>query len=102
MDERKNNIDIEKKDNNIPLNSLHSRQMENLIKTLSNPRFLGSIHLNKQIDKNFSSIGNLMRSEYQSKLEKSMRNVIFNPFTKILIIVIVIFNIIWFSLNYIF
>ena len=100
MDKRKYKNDIEEKENNLPFNSIYSRQMENLIKSLSNPRFLGSLHLNKQLDKNYSSMEDIIKREYQSKLDKFMRNVLFNPFTKILIIIIVIFNILWFSLNY--
>ncbi|MBY8981923.1 MAG: hypothetical protein KGD57_03180, partial [Candidatus Lokiarchaeota archaeon] len=97
MEDHKNNKDIEENNNNLRFNSIYSSQLDNIIKNLTKPRFLGSIHLEKQVNNNISSIENLIKNEHQSKLDKSIRNSIFNPFTKILIIIIVLFNILWFS-----
>ena len=74
--------------------------LNNLIHNLSNPRFLGSIHLKKEMNPNYSQVENLISNENELKLTKTLKNTIFNPVTKILIISAIVFNIIWFLLLY--
>ncbi|MFW9897654.1 MAG: hypothetical protein ACFFDO_00135 [Candidatus Thorarchaeota archaeon] len=81
------------------LNLLSSEALENSIKNLTNPRFLGSIHMkNLRPNTNFSSIENLLKGELELKINKSLKNTIFNPIAKILIILMITFNIIWITI----
>ena len=73
-----------------------SNHLDFLIKRLSNPGFLGSIHLKKEMNPNYRQIENVLASEHELKLTQSLKNTIFNPVTKILIILAIIFNIFWF------
>ncbi len=86
--------------NKIPL--LSSNNLENAIKNLSKPRFLGSIHLKEQLGPRSNSIENLIDSELKLKITKSLKNTLLNPLTKILIISSIIFYLIWFLLVFIF
>jgi hypothetical protein len=79
-----------------------SNNIDYIIKNLSNPRFLGSIHLKKEMNPNYNQIKDLIMSDNQEKLTKSLKSSIFNPLTKILIIAAVIFNVIWFTIAYLF
>jgi hypothetical protein len=78
---------------------LSSEALENSIKNLTNPRFLGSIHIkNMSPTQNFSSVDSLLQGELELKINKSLKNTIFNPVTKILILSMIIFNILWITL----
>ena len=79
-----------------------SNNLNFLIKNLSSPRFLGSIHLKKEMNPNYNQVKDLLMSDNQVKLTKSLKSTIFNPLTKILIISAVIFNVFWFVLSYLF
>ncbi|MHA1292736.1 MAG: hypothetical protein ACTSQJ_08735 [Promethearchaeota archaeon] len=83
------------------INKIHllsSKDLENSIKRLMYPGFLGSIHLNKRaMINNFHTVENLIKGELELKLTKSLKNTIFNPITKALILITLIFNILWFS-----
>jgi len=80
---------------------LSSTDLANSIKNLSNPRFLGSIHLKStNRNPNFSSVDNLLSGELELNVNKSLKNILFNPITKILILLMVIFNLLWFLLLY--
>jgi len=81
----------------LPSNNLSSR-----IKNLSNPRFLGSIHLRKEMNPIYHQVKNLIANENELKLNKSLKNTLFNPVTKILIILAALFNVIWVLSSYIF
>ncbi len=72
-----------------------SDALANSINNLSKPRFLGSIHMNKEFLSNFSSVENLLNGELEMKINKSLKNTLFNPITKILIIITIIFNLVW-------
>lgn len=88
-----------------PINKIKlfsSNNLENIIKGLSKPRFLGSIHLKNETHTNINPVGNLIESELKLKMTKALKNTLFNPVTRILIISAIIFNIIWFTLIYIF
>ncbi|MHA1913215.1 MAG: hypothetical protein ACW986_16935 [Promethearchaeota archaeon] len=97
--------DIENTIDNGSLNRtsfIPSNNLTFLINNLSNPRFLGSIHLKKEMNPNYNQVKELIMSDNQVKLTKSLKSTIFNPLTKILIISTVIFNIFWFTLAYLF
>jgi hypothetical protein len=79
----------------------YSDALSNSINNLSKPRFLGSIHMNKELVSNFSSVENLLNSELEMKLNKSLKNTLFNPITKFLILLTIIFNLVWLILLYI-
>ncbi len=84
------------------LNGLFSSDaLSNSINNLSKPRFLGSIHMNKELVNNFGSVGNLLNGELEMKLNKSLKNTLFNPITKFLILLTIIFNLVWLLLLYI-
>jgi len=85
--------ETEKKKENTGL--LSSDALSNSINNLSKPRFLGSIHMNKEFLGNFSSVENLIQGELEMKLNKSLKNTLFNPITKILILITIIFNLVW-------
>lgn len=81
---------------------LYSNHLNNLISNISNPRFLGSIHMKKTLSHNNNSVENLIENELKQNLTKSLKNTLFNPVTKILILLAIVFNIIWFLLIAIF
>ena len=76
---------------------LYSNNLDNIIRNLSNPRFLGSIHMKKTIS-NRNSVENLIEDELKLKMTKTLKNTLVNPVTKILIILAIVFNLIWFLL----
>ena len=72
-----------------------SNNLDYIIKSLSNPRFLGSIHLKKEMNPNYHQVEKVLSSEHELKLTRSLKNSIFNPVTKFLIITAIIFNLVW-------
>ncbi|TFG26876.1 MAG: hypothetical protein EU532_08800 [Promethearchaeota archaeon] len=76
-------------------NLLSSDALSNSIKNLSNPRFLGSIHMNKQFVSNFSSVENLLNGELEMRINRSLKNTLINPITKVLILITILFNLLW-------
>ena len=81
---------------------LYSNNLKSIISNLSNPRFLGSIHLKKETSPSINPVENLIEDELKLKLTKSLKNTLFNPLTKILIILAIVFNLFWFLLITIF
>jgi len=78
------------------LSLLSSDALDNSIKNLTRPTFLGSIHMkNMYPNTNFSSIENILKGQLELKINKSLKNATLNPITKVLIILMVIFNIVW-------
>jgi len=78
------------------LNLLSSEALSNKIKNITNPSFLGSIHMKTaHPTSNFSSVDNLLKGELELKLNKSLKSTMSNPITKILVLLMIIFNIIW-------
>jgi hypothetical protein len=73
----------------------YSNHLQNIIQSLSSPRFLGSVHMKNATSTN-NSIENLVESELQLKTTKALKSTLFNPVTKILIILAIVFNLIWF------
>ncbi len=82
-------------------NLISSKQLEYQIKSLSRPKFLGSIHLQKEmaLNSNVLPIQSVLNTELETKLDKSLKSTIFNPITKILIIITLLFNIFWLILT---
>ena len=76
-------------------NLLSSDALSNSIKNLSNPRFLGSIHMNKQFVSNFNSVENLLNGELEMRINRSLKNTLINPITKVLILITILFNLFW-------
>ncbi|MFX1377303.1 MAG: hypothetical protein ACFFA0_16005 [Promethearchaeota archaeon] len=97
-DNNKNNIINEGSSDRISF--VPSNNLDFLINKLSNPNFLGSFHLKKEINPNYHQVENILGNEHDLKLTRSLKNTIFNPITKILIISAIIFNIIWFLSRY--
>ena len=80
--------------------SLSSNYLHDIIKNISRPKFLGSIHLKNDTNTYNRSVENLLKGELEGKLTKSLKNASLNPITKTLIILVLVFNIIWFFLIY--
>ncbi len=100
MKETNINKELEKNDKGYLLSS---NQLEESIKNLSSPRFLGSIHLkNTTRNSNFSSVDNLLSGELELNVNKSLKNMLFNPITKILVLLMISFNLLWFLFLYLF
>lgn len=97
-----NNDNIKKEEGKIKINLLSPKQIDSFIKNLSNPRFLGSIHMNKENMQHDSSIENLIKGELEHKVNDSLKSSMFNPITKALILIAIIFNILWFTLKFLF
>lgn len=73
-----------------------SDSLNNAIKNLSNPRFLGSIHLKKFSNPSLKNVENLLDNTLDLKLTRSLKNTFLNPITKTLIILAILFNLFWF------
>ena len=81
------------------LNLFSSEALDNSIKNLTRPAFLGSFHMkNMYPNTNFSSIENILKGQLELKINKSLKNAVLNPITKVLIILMVVFNIVWIML----
>lgn len=80
---------------------LASNNMENIIDNLSKPRFMGSIHMRKEVIPNSNLVENLVENELKLKMTNSLKSTLFNPITKILIILAIIFNLTWLFFVYI-
>ena len=77
------------------INLLKSNELDNIIKNLSKPSFLGSIHLKKEAIPSYSSVENLLKGELELKMTRALKNSLLNPITKILILLAIAFNILW-------
>ena len=75
------------------------RRFETSIKNLSRPRFLGSIHLRKDASHDINHVDRVMRGDKQGKLHDSLRSTAFNPITKLLILLMILFNVFWILLT---
>jgi len=78
------------------INLLSSEALDNSIKNLTSPRFLGSIHMKKLNDTTkISTVESLLSGELELKVNKSLKNTLLNPITIALIFLMIIFNILW-------
>jgi hypothetical protein len=83
------------------IRSLSSYDLNNYIKNLTNPNFLGSIHLSKEAMSPYNvPVENLLKGELELKLTKSLKNSMFNPITITLILIAIVFNIAWIIFMY--
>jgi len=81
--------------------SVTSYDFNYLFKNIAKPNFLGSIHLkNNTMDYNVQPVKDLLYNQRELELTKSLRNTMFNPITKFLILIAIIFNITWILLLY--
>jgi hypothetical protein len=78
-----------------------TNNMEQMIKNLSAPRFMGSIHMKKDARSNSNIVTNLVENELNLKISKSLKNTLFNPVTKFLILFAIIFNLAWLFFVYV-
>lgn len=77
-------------------NLLNSKVLDQQIKNLQSPRFLGSYHMQKGTNSgNIQSVENLLDGELELKVNKALKNSYLNPFTKALVILMIIFNLLW-------
>lgn len=99
---KRENIDKKRDINNLEEQNkiLASNSLEQSIKNLQNPSFLGSFHLNSNIYHQNNSFKKMMEESLQNKTNQSIKNVIFNPLTKILLILTIVFNIFYFALTF--
>ena len=67
-----------------------------MLKKLSIPQFVGSYHLKNPINQGFKSIENLFKGSSELKYTKSLKSIIFNPLTIVLIVIALAFNLLWF------
>ena len=66
------------------------------LKSLNNPRFLGSYHLKEENTPKYNSIKTLIKGDLELKYAKALRSTLINPVTIALIIIALLFNILWF------
>ena len=66
------------------------------LKSLNNPRFLGSYHLKEENTPKYNSIKALIKGDLELKYAKALRSTLINPVTIALIIIALLFNILWF------
>jgi hypothetical protein len=77
--------------------------LDNFIDDLYNPRFMGSVHMKKDTPKGEKNQSievskEMLKNELKLKLDDSLKNTLFNPITKILILGMIIFNLVYFLL----
>ena len=66
------------------------------LKSLNNPRFLGSYHLKEENTPKYNTLKVLMKGDLDVKYAKALRGTLMNPVTIALIIIALLFNILWF------
>jgi hypothetical protein len=77
------------------LGRLNASDPNVMLKKLSMPQFVGSYHLKNPINQGFKSIENLFKGSSELKYTKSLKSIIFNPLTIVLIIITLVFNLFW-------
>jgi hypothetical protein len=83
------------------IKSLSSYDLNNFIKNLSHPKFLGSLHLKKEAMTTYNhTVENMVKGELEMKMNKSLKNTFLNPITLSLIFIAIIFNIAWIMFLY--
>ncbi len=66
------------------------------LKSLNNPRFLGSYHLKEENTPRYKSIKTLINGDLELKYAKALRSTLINPVTIAIITTALVFNILWF------
>jgi len=82
--------------NNNKLSFFPSIDYNRQLKSLNNPRFLGSYHLKEENTPKYNSIKTLIKGDLELKYAKALRSTLINPVTIALIIIALLFNILWF------
>ncbi len=81
--------------------SITSYDFNYLFKNIAKPNFLGSIHLkNNTMNYNVQPVKDLLQNQRELELTKSLKNTMFNPVTKFLILLAISFNMVWILLMY--
>jgi len=94
--ERKNGIPLKNDEISPRIKSLSFYDLNNFIKNLSHPRFLGSFHMNKETMSPYNSaVENMVKGQLNLKMNKALKNSFLNPITIVLIIMAIIFNALW-------
>ena len=84
--------------NNNRLRIFPSIDYNNHLRSLTNPKFLGSYHMKEDINPKYKTLNTLLRGDLEAKYSKALRSTIVNPVTIALIVIGLIFNILWFFL----
>ena len=66
------------------------------LKSLRNPRFLGSYHLKEDANPKYKTFSTLLKGDLEVKYAKALRSTIINPITIALIVIALLFNVLWF------
>lgn len=66
------------------------------LKSLTNPRFLGSYHLKEDTNPKYKTFSTLLKGDLEVKYAKALRSTIINPITIALIVIALLFNVLWF------
>ena len=66
------------------------------LKSLTNPRFLGSYHLKEDTNPKYKTFSTLLKGDLEVKYAKALRSTIINPITIALIVIVLLFNVLWF------
>ncbi|MFO8017030.1 MAG: hypothetical protein R6U96_00200 [Promethearchaeia archaeon] len=91
--------DSEKRGSNFYMfNTVSRENLDNFIDNLYNPNFLGSIHMKKGTKQPSATpkteiTDEVLKNELNLKMDDNMKNTIFNPITKLLLVAMIIFNI---------
>ena len=68
----------------------------NHLKSLTNPRFLGSYHIKEDSNPKYKTFSTLMKGDLEVKYAKALRSTLINPITIALIVIALLFNVLWF------
>ena len=66
------------------------------LKSLTNPRFLGSYHMKEETNPRYKTFNTLLKGDLEIKYAKALRSTLINPVTIALIVIALIFNVLWF------
>lgn len=82
--------------NNNKLHLFLTSDYNNHIKSLTNPRFLGSYHMKEATNPKYKMVNTLMKGDLEVRYSKALRSTLINPVTIALIIIALVFNVLWF------
>jgi hypothetical protein len=82
--------------NNNKLHLFPTSDYNSHLKTLTNPRFLGSYHMKEDTNPKYKSFNSLLKGDLEVKYSKALRSTLINPITIALIVIALIFNVLWF------
>ncbi|MGV9171425.1 MAG: hypothetical protein ACOC44_05000 [Promethearchaeia archaeon] len=81
-------------------NTISRENLDNFIDNLYNPHFLGSIHMKKETRQSSMNTkteitDEILKNELKHKVDEGIKDTIFNPITKLLIVAMITFNLIY-------